>query len=92
MKNAKPKHKNVKAVSAEIAYQGPDEVNFETGLVIQGMDAWRKYRVWRKQSATLEPEVRKAFPDDQSVNEALKVVMEFRHRFNVPPLNRKKLA
>ena len=92
MKNAKPKHKHVKAVTSEIAYQGPNEVDFETGLVIQGLDAWRKYRAWRKQSATLEPKVRKAFPDDQSVNEALKVVMQIRHHFIVPSRSRKKLA
>ncbi len=92
MKNAKPKHRNVKASATELAYEGPSEVDFETGVVVQGLGAWRKYRQWRKQLVAIRPELLKAFPNEQSVNEALEKYLEIRDTVNGPTLKRKKSA
>lgn len=77
---AKGKHNvaKVRSSSAEMDYEVPAEVDFSSGLVFRGVKAWRTYRQWRRQMALLTPNVRKAFPDDQSVNRALREVMESR--------------
>jgi hypothetical protein len=75
-----------------MAYEAPAEVDFETGLVIQGLDAWRKYRRWRKRLVSIRPELREAFPDEQAVNEALEKYLEIRETVTGPTTKRKKSA
>ena len=70
--------RKVKFSAAEMAYEPPGEVDFSSGLVFRGLKAWKAYRQWRRKVVILDPDVRKAFPDDVSVNEALKKVLELK--------------
>jgi hypothetical protein len=42
----------------------------------RGWKAFEQFRKWKRQMARLEPDVRKAFPDDQAVNRALRKLIE----------------
>ena len=66
----------VKFTAAEMAYDAPSEVDLSSGLVIRGDAAWRKYLTARRGYVKLASEVRKAFPDDQSVNQPLRSLMK----------------
>jgi hypothetical protein len=67
---------SVRFTDDEMAYDAPSEVYFNTGVVIHGRAAWQNYRVLRRLTAQLDPDVRAAFPDDHAVNETLRKVME----------------
>jgi hypothetical protein len=77
----KGKHnvRKVKFSAAEMSYEPPAEVDFSSGLVFRGLKGWKIYREWRRKVAMLDPEVRKAFPNDRSVNDALRKLIESSH-------------
>ena len=64
----------------EMAYDAPAEIDFSQGVVIHGRAAWRQYLSRKRDFARLAPDVRKAFPDDHSVNEALRSLLRTRPR------------
>ena len=68
----KVKVKHVRFTPAEMACEAPAEVDFSKGLVIHGRSAWREYLARKRAFAKLDPDVRRAFPDDRAVNEALR--------------------
>ena len=57
-----------------MAYEPPVEVDFSTGFVIRGQKGREDFRAWRKNFVRIRPELRQAFPDDKTVNEALEVM------------------
>jgi hypothetical protein len=75
---SKVKVHKVKFTAEEMAYDAPAEVDFSKGQVLRGEAAWQKYLSAKRGYAKLAPEVRKAFPDDKSVNEALRSLMRQR--------------
>jgi hypothetical protein len=89
MAKGKPSVRKVKFSAAELAYEPPADVDFGRGLVLHGVNEWQRYRQWRRKMALLEPDVRKAFPDDKSVNTALRRVIRQKHRPTVPAGRRK---
>ena len=70
------KVRQVKFTPEEMAYDAPREVNFKKGLVIQGFDAWKALLSAERGYVRLAPDVRRAFPDDKSVNAALRAMMK----------------
>jgi hypothetical protein len=80
MPRNKVSHVNVKFSAEEMAYDPPAEVDFSSGIVIRGLDAWKRYVAAKQAFAKLAPDVRKAFPDDQSVNKALRSLIKRKHR------------
>lgn len=72
--------KHVKFTPEEMAYEAPAEVNFSKGFVIRGQAEWRKYLAARREFVRISPEVRKVFPDDKSVNEALKQLIKLANK------------
>lgn len=71
-----PQVKHVKFTPEEMAYEAPKVVNFKQGLVIKGTAAWKKYLTAKQGYARLAPELRRAFPDDRSVNAALRSIVK----------------
>jgi hypothetical protein len=73
------KMKNVRYVKftpEEMAYEPPAEIDFSKVLLIRGYENWRRFRQWKRQMAQLDADVREAFPTNQSVNDALRKVIE----------------
>ena len=69
--------RHVKFTPEEMAYDpSPEETANWMPVYVKGWPAFRRFLKWKRQLAKLEPEVRKAFPDDKSVNAALRNVME----------------
>ena len=67
----------VKFTPEEMAYEPPVDVSDPKRfpLVCRGGDEWRKFLSFKRGFVRLDPELRKAFPDDRSVNEALRAVV-----------------
>jgi hypothetical protein len=70
--------RHVKFTPEEMAYEAPEDTSDWIPVPGRGWAAYEKFRQWKRQMAKLDPEVRKAFPDDRSVNEVLRKVMEIR--------------
>jgi hypothetical protein len=66
--------RHVKFSPEEMAYDAPEDTS-DWGPSCRGLAAWRAYRRQQRVLAKLEPDVRKAFPDDASVNDALRSLM-----------------
>jgi hypothetical protein len=66
----------VKFSPEEMAYEAPAEIDFSKVLLIRGYENWRRFRQWKKQMAQLDADIREAFPTNQSVNDALRKVIE----------------
>lgn len=90
MKKQRTRVRHVKASREEMAYEPPVEIDFSKGVLIRGLDNWRRFRKWKKHTATLTPTIRAAFPNDQLVNQALQMVLELRSVGSSP--KRKKSA
>lgn len=66
----------VKFTPEEMAYDKP-AAESETWIPVgRGWAAFRRYVKWKRQMARLDPDVRKAFPDDKSVNQVLRAAMK----------------
>jgi hypothetical protein len=69
----------VKFTPEELAYDPtPEETADWIPIPGRGLPALKRFLKWKRQMARLDPDIRKAFPDDQSVNEVLRKVMELR--------------
>jgi len=80
--------RRVKFTPEEMAYEVPAEIDFPKGIVIRGRDAWRDYLARKRYFARLDNDVRRAFPDDKTVNDALRTLLASQN----PALRRRKSA
>jgi hypothetical protein len=72
-----------------MAYEPPKQVDFANGLVLKGVEQWKRYLNFKRGWVKLDPEIRRAFPSDRMVNEALRKVIELRKSLGRPLRNRK---
>ena len=71
--------RHVKFTPEEMAYDpSPEETADWLPVPGRGWEAYRRFANWKRQMARLDPDIRKAFPDDRSVNQMLRKVMELR--------------
>lgn len=62
---------------AEMDYDpSPEETEKWMPIPGRGWTAYRRFLAWKRQMARLDPDIRKAFPDDRSVNWTLRKVIE----------------
>jgi hypothetical protein len=74
----------------------PEEMAIDAGdidaskgpFISRGSKEWNEFFSFKKGFVRLDPAIRKAFPDDKAVNEALRKVIEIRQI----PISRKKSA
>ena len=66
----------MKFTAEEMAYDPSPEETADWVPVARGWKAFMQFREWKRQMARLEPDVRKVFPDDASVNAALRKLIE----------------
>ena len=60
----------------EMAYELPEETSDWLPIPGRGWKAAKRFIAWKRQMARLDPDVRRAFPDDRAVNAALRKVVE----------------
>jgi hypothetical protein len=74
------KVRHVKFSPEEMAYDAAEDVSDSKRFVTvaRGRKEWEQYLSFRRGFVKLDPDVRRAFPDDRSVNEVLKKVIELR--------------
>ena len=72
------KVRNVKFTPAEMAYDSPADVSDPKAYptVARGDKQWRAYLSAKRRYVRLEPDVLKAFPTAESVNAALRALIE----------------
>jgi hypothetical protein len=66
----------VKFTPQEMAYDPSPEETDDWLPIGRGIAAYEKYKQWKKQMIRLEPDVAKVFRDSQSVNKALRKLIE----------------
>jgi hypothetical protein len=59
----------------EMAYDPPVAETENWMPIGRGWAAYQRFVKWKRQMARLDPDVRKAFPDDDSVNRVLRKAM-----------------
>ena len=69
--------RHVKFTPEEMAYD-PSAEETASWLPIpgRGLAAFNRFYKWKRQMVRLDPDIRRAFPDDRSVNVALRKVIE----------------
>jgi len=79
----------VKYSAEQMAYDPSPEELKEHFIAVpgRGWAAYERFVKWKRQVARLDPDIRKAFPDDESVNTALRKVIEL---LEAVPVERKK--
>ena len=67
----------VKFTPEEMAYNAPPDVSDPKRypIVARDVNEWKKFLTFKRGFTRLDPDVRKAFPDDQAVNEALRLLV-----------------
>jgi hypothetical protein len=73
---AKFKVRYVKFTPEEMAIDAADVDASKAPIIARGSKEWEAFLSFKRGFVRLEPNVRKAFPDERSVNEALKKVIE----------------
>ena len=76
----KVSHRNVEFTPEEMAMDCPmDTSDPETyPTITRGDKDWKKFVAFRNGFVRLDPEIRKNFPDNRSVNNALKAFLQMR--------------
>lgn len=72
------KVRHVKFSPEEMAIDAADVDASKMPMIARGETQWRKFLSFKHGFVQLTPELRKAFPDDKAVNEALQKVVELR--------------
>jgi|SRR6266550_4562619 len=69
----------VKFTPEEMAYDPtPEETADWIRIPGRGLAALKRFLKWKRRMARLDPDIRKAFPDDQAVNEVLRRAIQLR--------------
>ena len=83
--------RHVKFTPEEMAYDAPADVSdpkrFPTLAV--GRKEWEQFLSVKRGYVKLKPELREAYPDDESVNEALETLLKLRQLFSAKGKKRK---
>lgn len=66
----------VKFTPEEMEIDAADADASKRPIIARGKAEWQKFLTYKRGYVRLEPELRKAFPDDKAVNEALRKVVE----------------
>ena len=80
----------VKFTPEEMAYEPPAEIDFSKAFTIRGYENFRRFREWKRLMVRLDPDVRKAFPTTDAVNDALRTLLK--KKSNGKAASRKKSA
>ncbi len=75
-------HRDVEFTPEEMAMDCPMDTSDPTAYptITRGDKDWKKFIAFRNGFVRLDPELRKLFPDNRSVNNALKAFLEIRGR------------
>jgi hypothetical protein len=72
------KVRHVKFTPEEMAIDAANVDASKRPAIARGPEEWQKFLTFKHGFVRLDPELRKAFPDDKAVNEALQKVVELR--------------